>query len=69
MNEKVYAVAKRFLRAFVAGAAGTMLPMLVFSGEDWGDLQIWFIRLSIAGIAGGVAGVIMAADKWYRWQD
>lgn len=67
MDQLIKSVLFRFLRAFVAGAVATMLtvvPMAANSG--WKDLGTWLSALALAGIVGGVTGVLMATDKALR---
>lgn len=60
---------KRFLRGFVAGAVATMITVAIPNYQNWGDVQLWFINLGIAGIIGGIAGGLLAMDKALRWKE
>jgi len=57
---------KRFVRAFIAGAAASMAVFGTFSGSNWSDVAIWINALALAGIVGGISGLIMAVDKYFR---
>lgn len=65
MSEIYKSVIKRFVRAFVAGAVGTMVTMLTFTG-GWAELQAWLSSLALGAIVGGISGVIQATDKYLR---
>ena len=56
----------RGLRAFVAGALGSMVLVAPTAVDSWDHLAGWLSALSISAIIGGVTGVFMALDKWYR---
>lgn len=66
MNQILQSVLLRFARAFVAGAVANMSVLLVFSGSSWEEVKTWMMALTISGIVGGIAGVIMALDKYLR---
>lgn len=68
MNQVFKSVALRFLRAFVSGAVATMLVVAPINIADWTALSSWLSALALAGIVGGIAGVIMALDKLYRME-
>lgn len=63
-------VALRGVRGFVAGAVASMSTILVTIGNnnisDLKDLKIWLGALSISGIVGGISGLILSIDKWFR---
>lgn len=65
MSELAKSVLLRFLRAFVAGAVSTMV-VIVPLANDWSSLKGWLSALSLAGIIGGITGVLQAVDKWVR---
>lgn len=56
----------RFIRAFIAGAAAQMALILVFNGSTWEDVTNWLMALGISAIVGGITGLIMAVDKYFR---
>ncbi len=60
-------IAQRFLRAFVAGAIPTMIIVPAMTSTSWHDLGSWLSALVLAGISGGVTGILMAADKAIRF--
>ena len=68
--ETLKRVALRGLRGFVAGAVASMSTLLVSIGNDnisnLKDLQVWLGVLSISGIVGGISGLILSIDKWFR---
>lgn len=65
MKQIIKSVLLRFVRAFLAGAAATMVVVVPMSG-GWKELQSWLGALALAGIVGGISGVIQAMDKYYR---
>jgi hypothetical protein len=65
MNGITKRVLLRFVRAFVAGAVGTMVTIVPLTGS-WNELGTWLSSLALAGIIGGISGVLMAADKYFR---
>lgn len=68
MNEFWKIIVSRFIRAFVASAAASML-LIVPSVVDWHSLGSWLSALGIAGVVGGISGLLQAADKAYRWKE
>ncbi len=65
MSEIIKSIILRFVRAFVAGAVGTMITTLTFSG-GWAELKLWLSSLALGAIVGGISGVIQATDKYLR---
>jgi len=65
MTDLVKSIILRFVRAFVSGAVGTMVVIVPIS-NSWTNLGGWISALVLAGIIGGVSGVIQAADKYFR---
>ncbi len=63
------AITLRFLRAFATGAIATMSTVLIFSGNSWGDVGTWLSALALSGLIGGIAGLIQAIDKYFRFQE
>jgi len=59
-------VSLRFLRAFLAGAVSNLIILAPFSGNSWKDVGTWIAALTLSATVGGVTGVIMAADKYFR---
>lgn len=59
-------VLMRFIRAFLAGAFGTMITVIPLSSQSWTDLSTWLSALMLAGIVGGISGTLLAGDKLYR---
>lgn len=66
MTDLVKSVLLRFIRAFVAGAVSVMITVVPMSSLGWNNLKTWLSALILAGIVGGISGVIMAADKYLR---
>ena len=66
MNELYKRVLKRFLRAFLAGAFATMATIVPLQANNWGDIKVWIGALVISAFIGGISGVVMAGDKYFR---
>lgn len=61
-------ILKRFIRAFLAGfvaSASIIAPGMV---TNWRDLSGWLTAIAIAGVIGGVNGLLQAIDKAVRFQ-
>jgi len=69
MSAQTKSVLKRFLKGFLSGAVSTMMLIPALSPADFKQLKIWLITLLLAGIAGGVNGLILAVQKWSSWVD
>lgn len=65
-NQLLKRVAMRFVRAFLAGAFASMVGVMAISGADWGEFVNWMGTLMIAGVIGGVSGVLQAGDFYFR---
>ena len=65
MDKVIKSVILRFVRAFIAGAVATMLTVVPLTGT-WNELKTWLSALSLAGIVGGISGVLQATDKYLR---
>lgn len=59
------AVLARFLRGFVAGFFATAATM-TFYAANLGELKTFVAMLVLSSIVGGIAGGILAADKYIR---
>ena len=68
MDIKIQCIIKRFARAFVAGAVATMI-VVVPVANSWSELSTWLYALALAGVVGGISGIIQAADKYYRFEE
>lgn len=67
MTEELFrTVAVRFLRAFLSGAVASMVVLSPMTANSWKDVGTWIAALSMAGLVGGITGVIMGADKYLR---
>lgn len=61
---KTQMVLKRFAKGFVAGAISTMILVPAISPADFKQLKVWLMTLLLAGIFGGVNGLMLAINKW-----
>ncbi len=64
-KQKLLSIAKRFLRAFVAGAVSGALSVAITSQQvsSLQDLGTWLFAIAIGGFTGG----LMALDKLLRY--
>ena len=69
MSAKTKAVLKRFAKGFISGAVTTMALVPVISPASFKDIQIWLVALALAGMVGGVNGLILAIQKWASWKE
>jgi hypothetical protein len=58
------AVLKRLVKGFIAGAVSSMVLVIPTTTSSFADVKFWLSALLIAGIFGGVTGVILAVEKW-----
>lgn len=65
MNELTKSLLLRFVRAFIAGAVSTMLVIVPLTGT-WDKLGTWLSSLALAGLVGGISGLLQALDKYIR---
>lgn len=69
MNTFAKVLLVRFGRAFVASAVASMLLLAPSIISDWKDLSNWLGALAVAGVVGGVTGLLQALDKAFRWEE
>lgn len=69
MSAQTKSVLKRFLKGFVSGAIATMVLVPAVSPVNFNTLKIWLLALLLAGIFGGVNGLILALQKWASWKN
>jgi len=69
MSNKHKAVIKRFFKAFAAGVVSTAGLVTIGSPSTWSDLGTALSAAIIALVAGGINGVLMAAEKSWNWRD
>lgn len=56
----------RFVRGGIAGAVSTMVILLPLSATNWRDVGVVLASLGMAGTIGGISGLILAMDKYFR---
>ncbi len=66
---KLKSITFRFLKAFGAGFFSGLVIVSMNSIHNWTDLQTALNGLALAGVIGGINGVVMAGEKWANWQD
>lgn len=67
--QKYKSVAMRFLKVFLSSAFATMAVVMPFSGSSWKDVQVWIGALLMAGMVGGVSGIVSGYEKWLNWTE
>mgnify|MGYP007064332912 CR=1 FL=1 len=63
---KTQMILKRFAKGFISGAVATMILVPAISPADFKELKVWLMSLILAGIFGGVNGLLLALNKWYK---
>ena len=66
---KYQATLTRFIKGFISGAITAMLGIAVFVPKDFTELKTILIGLALAGMAGGINGLLLAIQKWVSWDD
>ncbi len=69
---KFISIAKRFLKAFLAGFFSVVAVAYIAQFQSigtWADLGSAIQTLTLAGTVGGLGGVFLAAEKWFNWTD
>lgn len=69
MSIKTKAILKRFVKGFVAGAVASMLTVAIPSKLSFPDIKSWFYLMLLAGITGGVTGLLLAIQKALSWKE
>lgn len=69
METKVKVIGIRFVRAFLSGFFATAGLVTISSVTTWSDLATALNGLALAGIVGGITGILMAGDKLLRWEE
>lgn len=60
---------KRFVRGATAGAVTSMLAITISAPSTWSEMVTIFNNLLLAGGFGAITGLLMALDKWARWDE
>jgi len=69
MNTKLKATIKRFLKVFISSSIAAMATITINQATSWNDIIPLLSNLALAGIIGGIAGVIAGAEKWLFWTE
>lgn len=66
---KIKSIVTRLLKGFIAGAIGTMSTIVIASPANFTDITILLKALLLAGIGGGIGGLLLALQKWASWTE
>lgn len=69
MSAKTKSVLKRFAKGFITGAITAMSVVKIASPANFADVTIVLKALVLAGIGGGISGLILAVQKWASWKE
>lgn len=69
MSQKIKSVLIRFLKGFISGAVSSMTLVSLSAPVVWSDFKGIFTALGIAGLFGGLTGLLLALEKWASWVD
>jgi hypothetical protein len=69
LNDKAKAILIRLAKGFIAGASGALVSVVFTAPTSWETLLSTLNVLAIAGVAGGISGLILAIHKWANWTD
>lgn len=69
MSDKTKSVLKRFAKGFIAGAITAMTAVPIIMPSDWSGFFPILNALAIAGVFGGMVGILLAVQKWASWKD
>jgi len=61
-------ILKRFGRAFLAGFVSSAVLITPLTITSWQDLGGYVNSLALAGVVGGITGLLQALDKAMRWE-
>jgi hypothetical protein len=67
--DKFIVIARRFLRVFIISAFTTMATLTIQQATSWSEIISVLNNLLIAGVIGGISGLIAGADKLLRWEE
>ncbi len=68
MDFKIKIIAKNLIWGFLVGFFGAMGTIAIFGGQGFNELKDWLIALMLAGVAGGISGIIKAGQKYFSWK-
>ena len=69
MNTKLKSIFVRFLKGAISGAVTAMGLVTFAMPSVWTDFIGILNTLGIAGMAGAISGILMAAEKWANWTE
>lgn len=69
MSQKTKSVLMRFLKGTISGAVSSMTLVSLATPVVWSDFKAILFSLAIAGVFGGLTGLLLALEKWSSWVD
>lgn len=66
---EIKSVLKRLLKGFIAGAVGSMSIIVIASPANFNEIAILLKALLLAGVGGGISGLLLALQKWASWKE
>ena len=67
--DKLKSVSMRFLKVFLASAFASMVVVSIKQPTIWGEFIPLLNNLAMAGAYGGIAGSLLAYEKWASWTE
>lgn len=69
MSIKTKTILVRFAKGFISGAVSAMGLVTIAVPTVWTGFLPILNMLAIAGMAGGLNGLLLALQKWSSWRD
>ena len=69
MNSQLRSVLLRFLKGILGGAVASMVIVTIKQPVVWTEFLPLLSNLGMAGIYGGITGLLLALEKWSSWSD
>ena len=66
---KLKSVIQRFLKVFIASAFASMVVVTIKQPAVWKEFIPLLNSLAMAGAYGGLAGAMLAYEKWATWTE
>lgn len=66
---KIQIVSRRFVKAFISGFITGVSVITLGGTSQWSDFSHVINGFFIAGVFGGINGVLMAVEKWASYTE